>query len=173
MALGRLGTLTVEADVVNTIVASILWLIRLARINDCHIGSTTALGVLDDSTGRLARRTVLAARSIGHGVVKLEITVKFGGNLKLANRSLLYTLVLITANFRAVVPVIGSLASDALGLEASSSNRVPLAEFLRALVPSVCETLIAAEVSNVQVTPVEPLCHVRCTLIVRVVGRSV
>lgn len=108
-----LGSLAVEADVMNTIVASILWLIRLVRIDNCHIGSATALGVLDNGTGRLARRAVLAARSIGHGVVKLEITVEFGRDLEFADRGLLH-LGLITADLGAGVPVFRSLAGDAL-----------------------------------------------------------
>lgn len=114
MLLRGLRSLAVEANRVNAVVARILWLIRLVRIDDCHIGSATALRVLDHSAGRLARRAVLAARSVGHGIVKLEITVEFGRDLEFTDRGLLYALALITADLGAGVPVFRSLACDAL-----------------------------------------------------------
>jgi hypothetical protein len=158
---------------VDAIVASVLRLVRLVRVDDGHIGSATALGVLDCGTGSLARRTVLAARSIRHGIVKLQITVEFGRNLELSDRGLVNTLALVTADLGAAVPVFGSLSRNAFGLEASSSEFVSLAELLRARISRILETLVTAEVAKVQIAPVEALGHVRGAVIVRVVRRAI
>jgi hypothetical protein len=145
---------------VNTILAVVLRLLRLVRVDDSHIGSATALGVLNDGTRSLARRAVLAVRSIRHGIVEFQIAVELGGDLELPDRRLLNTLALVTADLGAVALVRGSLASDALGLEASSSDVIPLAELLRARVARVLETLVAVEATEVEIAPVETLCHI-------------
>lgn len=149
MVRGRLRSRAVERNGVNTVAASILWLVGLGRIDDGHIGSTTALVVGDNGTGSLARRALLAAGSIRHGVVKLKITVEFGCNLELADRGLLYALAGVTGHLGAARLVLAGCTSDTLCLEASSSELVPLAKLLRACITSIRETLVAREATQV------------------------
>lgn len=69
--LGGLGAGAVKADGVDAERARVLGLGGLRGVDNSDVGGTTALGVLDNGTGGLASRSVLAGRSIGHRVVEL------------------------------------------------------------------------------------------------------
>jgi len=61
----------VEANVVNTNVALVWLSLTTTWVNNGDISGTTALSVLDNSSGLLALGCLLASRLIGHGVVEL------------------------------------------------------------------------------------------------------
>lgn len=55
--------------------------LRWRREDNGHIGSTTALGVLNNRAGLLAGSLVLADGLIRKGIVELEVDVELDGNL--------------------------------------------------------------------------------------------
>lgn len=115
---------------VDAKVARVLGLRGLLRVDDGDVGSTTALGVLDDGTGSLARRSVLASRSVGHGVVKLQVAVELRRNLELLDGGLLDTLAVVTADLGALFLVLLRIAGDTLALESPGGQLIPLAKLL-------------------------------------------
>jgi hypothetical protein len=140
---------------VNAHIASRLGLAtRWLREDDGHIRSTTALVVLDDCAGRLARSCLLAHGLIRKGIMKLEVAVELDGNLKLGDGE---SVKCAGGHLRAAGLVLGRLGSDALSIEGSWEKLVTLAAAERVLAGEALEveSSVISDWSNREIAPVE------------------
>lgn len=73
-----------EGHAVDSNAAGRLGLVGLRWVDDGHVASATALGVLDGGTLLGTGRALLAVGAIGHVIVKLQVAVELGLNVNLA-----------------------------------------------------------------------------------------
>jgi hypothetical protein len=82
------GLRAVESNAVDSDAARGLSSLSRLGVDDSHILSATALGVLDGGTGALALGLLLADRVVGEGVVELELAVELYGDLEVGDGEL-------------------------------------------------------------------------------------
>lgn len=145
-------------------------LVGLRGVDDSDVGSTTTLGVLDSGTGGLAGRSVLASRSVRHGVVELQITVELGRNLERLDGRLVVALALVARDLGGAVLVRAGGTRDTLALEGGpGAQLISLAELVRARKAGPLESLVGVETSEGKIGPVESATEVGETHVVGVI----
>jgi hypothetical protein len=160
---GNISWVAVEIDVMEPNLAVIF--VSFMALSKVHLDltSATTLGVLDNGSVLLARSDVLADGVVGHLVMELDISVVLDGDLHLLDGEA-FLLALAVEGSRLVL---ANLVLDALGLEGSLGQVVPLAKAVGALPTSLeFEVVITLEVTLRDILPVVPILLLVGTLIV-------
>jgi hypothetical protein len=171
VGLGAAGAATAERDGRDSERAGLLGSVGLRRVDDGHVLGTTALGVLDNATGRGASRSVLASGAIGHVVVELQIAVEFGVDVEFTDTSLVDAGGGIAAKGGRGTLGAGGASGNALaGDLGASTKHIPLAETSLASESRPEETTIATDLTISEVRKVQTLGLLIGTLIIGVAG---
>lgn len=165
---GVLWWVAVKVDVMEAQVALGV-LVLLGNLEGDLLGST-ALGVADDGTARLARGGVLAVAAVRHGVDEVNVDlVDIDRDLELLDGEVL----LGARNLWAGLLLLGNRSLHALGLEGPLGEQVTLAKAIAAA-PSAAKVkvLVLVEFTGGEVDPSPAALLVVITLVVRVIRAS-
>lgn len=158
----RLVVVTVEVDLGDVDLASVLLLVGLVGEDDADVSGKTTLGVLDLVDTLEAVGGLLALGAIGHVVVELETAVELNIDVELLHGKLVGEGVLAATEARSSVTVLTTLSGDDLANAAE----------VDALEAIEVEAEVAVELSRDEVLPVEAALELVVTLVVGVTGAS-
>lgn len=158
----RLVVVTVEVDLGDVDLASVLLLVGLVGEDDADVSGKTTLGVLDLVDTLEAVGGLLALGAIGHVVVELKTAVELNIDVELLHGELVGEGVLAATEARSSLTVLTTLSGDDL----ANATEVDALEAIEV------EAEVAVELSRDEVLPVEASLELVVTLVVGVTRAS-